>query len=68
MMDPFPLLNRTIFQSFVLLLTRTLFSDGEYVFVDPESKVGKYAPKAWKTSQSNVSRRVVAVYAFREAA
>ncbi|XP_037073418.1 protein expanded-like [Pollicipes pollicipes] len=27
--------------------------DGEYVFVDPENKIGKYAPKAWKTSQSD---------------
>ncbi|KAF0311473.1 Protein expanded [Amphibalanus amphitrite] len=27
--------------------------DGEYVFVDPENKIGKYAPKAWKASQTD---------------
>lgn len=32
-----------------------LISDGEYVFVDHESKISKYAPKAWKSSQGGVS-------------
>ena len=29
--------------------------DGEYLFVDPENKLGKYAPKGWKSSHASVS-------------
>ena len=36
-------------------LTHILFTDGEYVFVDPDNKVSKYAPKAWKSSNECVS-------------
>ena len=32
-----------------------LFTDGEYVFVDPDNKVSKYASKAWKSSHEYVS-------------
>ncbi|KZS15732.1 Expanded,-like protein [Daphnia magna] len=27
--------------------------DGEYLFVDPENKLGKYAPKGWKSSHAS---------------
>ena len=30
-------------------------ADGEYLFVDPENKLGKYAPKGWKSSHASVS-------------
>jgi len=27
--------------------------DGEYLFVDPDNKLGKYAPKGWKSSHAS---------------
>ena len=30
-------------------------TDGEYLFVDPDNKLGKYAPKGWKSSHASVS-------------
>lgn len=30
-------------------------SDGEYMFVDPESKLSKYGPKSWRSSHTHVS-------------
>ena len=37
------------------------FIDGEYLFVDPENKLGKYAPKGWKSSHASVSIHIVEV-------
>lgn len=37
------------------------FIDGEYLFVDPENKLGKYAPKGWKSSHASVSIHIVVV-------
>lgn len=31
------------------------FADGEYMFVDPESKLSKYGPKSWRSSHTHVS-------------
>ena len=36
-------------------MKRLLFADGEYLFVDPESKLSKYAPKNWRSSHTYVS-------------
>lgn len=30
-----------------------LFSDGEYLFAEPDSKLSKYAPKSWRSSHSH---------------
>jgi hypothetical protein len=38
-----------------LYLLVDLFSDGEYLFVDPDNKLSKYAPKNWRSSHSHVS-------------
>lgn len=29
------------------------FSDGEYLFAEPDSKLSKYAPKSWRSSHSH---------------
>lgn len=33
------------------------FADGEYMFVDPESKLSKYGPKSWRSSHTHVSSK-----------
>lgn len=30
-----------------------MFSDGEYLFAEPDSKLSKYAPKSWRSSHSH---------------
>lgn len=31
------------------------FTDGEYLFADPDSKLSKYGPKSWRSSHTHVS-------------
>lgn len=31
------------------------YTDGEYLFADPESKLSKYGPKSWRSSHTHVS-------------
>lgn len=42
-------------ESFISLFVCFIFTDGEYLFVDPDNKLGKYAPKGWKSSHASVS-------------
>lgn len=32
-----------------------VLADGEYLFVDPDYKLSKYAPKNWRSSSTHVS-------------
>lgn len=38
-----------------IALIKVLFTDGEYLFVDPDNKLSKYAPKNWRSSHAHVS-------------
>lgn len=35
------------------IFTILFFSDGEYLFAEPDSKLSKYAPKSWRSSHSH---------------
>lgn len=37
-------------------------SDGEYLFVDPENKLSKYAPKNWRSSHTYVSSGFLKIF------
>ena len=39
-------------------------ADGEYLFVDLESKLSKYAPKNWRSSHTYVSVPAVYIYIY----
>lgn len=49
----------TIFSAMVsvnkalLISSNSSFSDGEYLFAEPDSKLSKYAPKSWRSSHSH---------------
>jgi hypothetical protein len=43
----------------IMFLFLFCLPDGEYLFVDPENKLGKYAPKGWKSSHASVSFRLL---------
>ena len=38
----------------MLIINSFVIIDGEFLFIDPDNKLDKYAPKGWKSSHNSV--------------